>query len=205
LARAAVDHPWLVAGGPPVVLGVGKFKLQKDFALLIRAFARVRGSRPARLIILGDGPRRDELEGLVNRFGLTADVALPGVVDNPYAWMSRASVFVLSSAWEGLPGVLIEAMACGCPVVSTDCPSGPAEILDRGKFGSLVPVGDEQAMADAILATLANPPSGESLRVRARLFSIDVAVTRYLELLAEQVNRAHAATAARPHRAAAAG
>lgn len=203
-ARAPLDHPWLAGGGVPVVLGVGKFKLQKDFALLVRAFSRVRRSRPARLIILGDGGRRGELESLVQHFGLAQDVALPGFVDNPCAWMSRASVFVLSSAWEGLPGVLIEAMACGCPVVSTDCPSGPAEILDHGKFGPLVPVGDERAMADAILSVLANPVQPELLRARAQLFSIDAAVTRYLEVLAKQVSRRRQLCGPQPQPAAAA-
>jgi glycosyltransferase involved in cell wall biosynthesis len=202
-ARVPVDHPWLAAGDVPVVLGVGKFKLQKDFPLLIRAFARVRRTRPARLIILGEGAGRGELEALVRHLGLTADVALPGYVDNPCAWMSRASVFVLSSAWEGLPGVLIEALACGCPAVSTDCPSGPAEILDDGKFGPLVPVADEKGMADAILSTLANPPPRERLRARAQFFSIDAAVDRYLDVLATQVRRAQTAGGKQPQRAVA--
>jgi glycosyltransferase involved in cell wall biosynthesis len=99
---------------------------------------------------LGEGERRAELEQLVRSLGLEPHVRLPGFVDNPYAYMARAAVFVLSSAWEGLPGALIEAMACGCPVVSTDCPSGPAEILDGGRYGRLVRVGDGSGMAAAI-------------------------------------------------------
>lgn len=186
-ARAPLDHPWFAAGQPPVVLGVGKFKIQKDFPVLVRAFARVRAARPARLVILGRGGHRHELESLVRRLGVAGDVALPGFMENPYAWMSHASVFVLSSAWEGLPGALIEAMACGCPVVSTDCPSGPAEILAQGEFGRLVPVGDDRAMADAILQTLDHPVDPERLRARARFFSIDGAVIAYLDVLAAAV------------------
>lgn len=186
-ARAPLDHPWFAANQPPVVLGVGKFKLQKDFPVLLRAFARVRAERPARLVILGRGGHRHELESLARGLGIAEDVALPGFVENPYVWMSRASVFVLSSLWEGLPGVLVEAMACGCPVVSTDCPSGPAEILAQGEFGRLVPVGDDRAMAEAILHTLDHPVDRERLRQRARLFSIDGAITAYLDVLAAAV------------------
>jgi glycosyltransferase involved in cell wall biosynthesis len=115
------------------------------------------------------------------------DVDLPGFVANPFAYMARASAFVLSSLYEGLPGVLIQAMACGCPVVSTDCPSGPAEILDGGRFGSLVPVGDELAMAEAIVASLDHPIASERLRARAQLFSVERAVDRYVDLMFDQV------------------
>ncbi len=108
---------------------------------------------------------------------------MPGFVDNPYAFMARAAVFVLSSTYEGLPGVLIQALACGCPVVSTDCPSGPREILDHGRFGPLVPVGDDAALAAAIEQVLDTPPPSERLRARAELFSVDRAVDRSLELL----------------------
>jgi glycosyltransferase involved in cell wall biosynthesis len=197
-ARAALDHPWFAPGSPPVVLGVGRFKLQKNFPLLLRAFARVRGVRPARLVILGEGGHRHELERLAHQLGVAEDVALPGFVENPYAWMSRASVFVLSSAWEGLPGVLIEAMACGCPVVSTDCPSGPDEILENGRLGPLVPVGDDRAMAEAILSVLDHPPNAARLRARARCFSVDVAIDRYLKVLRDTVDARRRAVP--PHR-----
>jgi glycosyltransferase involved in cell wall biosynthesis len=182
-AREPVDHPWLAPGQPPVVLGVGKLKVQKSFRTLIRAFARVRAVRPARLVILGEGARRRALEAEVDELGLRDDVALPGYVRNPWAWMARASVFVLSSRWEGLPGALIEAMACGCPVASTDCPSGPAEVLAGGAYGPLVPVGDPDALAAAILALLDAPPDRARLRARAAEFSVDRAVERYLEVL----------------------
>jgi glycosyltransferase involved in cell wall biosynthesis len=182
-SREPVDHPWLAPGQPPVVLGVGKLKIQKGFRTLIRAFARVRAARPARLVILGEGARRRTLEALVDELGLREDVALPGYVENPWAWMSRASVFALSSRWEGLPGALIEAMACGCPVVSTDCPSGPAEILEGGVYGPLVPVGDAGALARAILELLDAPPDPARLRARAAAFCVDPALERYLEVL----------------------
>jgi glycosyltransferase involved in cell wall biosynthesis len=182
-ARAPLDHPWFAQGSPPVLLGVGRLVPQKDFPTLLKAFARVRAVRKARLVILGEGIRRMELETLVRELGVAADVTLPGFVANPFPYMAGASVFVLSSAWEGLPGVLIEAMACGCPVVSTDCPSGPAEILDGGAYGPLVPVGNDEALAKAILSVLETPPDPERLRVRAALFSVDRAADRYLEVL----------------------
>jgi len=166
-----------------VILGAGRLTPQKDFVTLIRAFARVRAQHPARLVILGDGKQRGEILGLAHRLGIAADLDLPGFVDNPFAWMSRSAVFVLSSVWEGFPGVLIEAMTCGCPVVSTDCPSGPVEIVDGGRYGRLVPVGDDEAMAAAILASLRDPGSPEMLRARAAEFSVDQAIDRYLEVL----------------------
>lgn len=182
-ARIPLKHPWFAPGAPPLVLAVGRLTLQKDFASLLRAFARVRMVRPARLMILGDGSRRQDLNILAERLGVVDDVALPGFVANPYAYMARASVFALSSAWEGFGNVLVEALACGCPVVSTDCPSGPAEILDHGVYGRLVPVGDDAALAAAILATLDAPPDARRLQARAANFSVERAVDRYSELL----------------------
>jgi glycosyltransferase involved in cell wall biosynthesis len=187
-----LDHPWLAAGEPPVILGVGRLDPQKDFPTLIRAFARVRAQRPARLIVLGaEGHERHskyiaELKALPARLGIADDVDLPGFRHNPFAFMSRAAVFVLSSIYEGLGNVLIEALACGTPVVSTDCPSGPAEILEGGRFGALVPVGDDAAMAAAIAATLDRPPAAATLRERARMFSVERAVDRYLDLMFEE-------------------
>lgn len=181
--RAPLDHPWFVPGSPPVVLGVGRLTTQKDFPTLLKAFAKVRAVRKARLVILGEGKKRTKLEMLARELGVAADVAMPGFALNPFPYMMRASVFVLSSAWEGLPGVLVEAMACGCPVVSTDCPSGPSEILDGGAYGPLVPVGGDAALAKAILSVLEMPPDPERLRERAALFSADHAADQYLELL----------------------
>jgi len=183
-ARAPLSHPWLAAGAPPLVLAVGKLKLQKDYPTLLRAFARVRARRLAHLVILGEGEERRRLERLVRALRVEDDVALLGFVENPYAWMARASVFALASAWEGFSNVLAEALACGCPVVSTDCPSSPAEILDDGAFGALVPVGDAVALAEALLATLEKPPDPARLRTRAAQFSLSSAVDRYLAVLA---------------------
>ncbi len=181
-AKIPLEHPWFLPGEPPVILGVGKLEAQKDFPTLIRAFARVRQVRPSRLVILGWGPERPQLEALIQKLGLESDVALLGYIDNPYAYMARAAVFVLSSAWEGLPTVLIEAMAVGVPVVSTDCKSGPSEILDNGKYGLLKPVGDSNALAEGILNVL----SGELRTVDPNWlnqFTFEASTRQYLDVL----------------------
>jgi glycosyltransferase involved in cell wall biosynthesis len=153
-AQAPVQHPWFAAGQPPVVLSVGRLERAKDFATLIRAFAKVQAQREARLLILGEGSMRPQLETLVRQLGLSECVALPGFDPNPFRYMARAKVFVMSSVYEGFPNVLVQALACGCPVVSTDCPSGPSEILNGGAYGHLVPVGDADALAASILKVL---------------------------------------------------
>ena len=181
-ATKPLDHPWFQPGQPPVVLSVGRLEQQKDYETLIRAFAQVAKQIPARLLILGEGSQRSAIQYLIAELGLEDRVQTPGFSTNPYAYMSRAAVFVLSSAWEGLPGVLVEAMACGCPLVSTDCPSGPAEILENGKWGALVPVGDSVALAQAILAAIKNPPP-EGLQEAARKYSIEKGTQDYLRLL----------------------
>lgn len=178
-----VSHPWFGDGQIPVVLGIGRLRPQKDFSTLLRAFAQVRKQKKARLMILGEGNLRSELEILAVELGIDKDVAFPGLVDNPFAYLARAAVFVLSSRWEGLPGVLIQALACGCPVVSTDCPSGPAEILENGKYGKLVPVQDTEAMAQAILTTIETPFDPELLRTRADDFSVAAGTDAYLRLI----------------------
>ncbi|EFK09547.1 glycosyltransferase, group 1 family protein [delta proteobacterium NaphS2] len=184
---APLDHPWFEKGSPPVILGVGRLAARKDFSTLLKAFAAVRGRRPARLAILGEGGRRKALTALAQSLNIAADVDMPGFVDNPLPWMSRASVFVLSSTAEGLPGVLVEAMAAGCRIVSTDCPSGPAEILANGKYGRLVPVGDSGALARAIEASLDAPHDPQTLRMRAAEFSVDKAVDDYLAVLSRAI------------------
>jgi len=181
--RVPLTHPWFTPDSPPVLLGVGRLVAQKDFPTLLKAFARMRATREVRLMILGEGRKRAALEALARKLGVAGDVALPGFVVNPFPYMVRASALVLSSAWEGLPGVLIEAMSCGCPVVSTDCPSGPAEILDGGVYGPLVPIGDDAALAQATLSVLDAPLDAERLRARAAMFSVDRAVDQYLEVL----------------------
>ena len=182
-AQEPLAHPWFAPGAPPVLLGIGKLKPQKDFACLLRAFARVRAMRPARLMILGEGPQREELLALAQELHIQEDLELAGFVSNPFAYLGRARVFVLSSAWEGLSNVIIEALACGCPVVSTDCPSGPAELLGHGTYGSLVPVGDDTALAKAIMQTLDMPQDRDRLLARAKQFSIERAVEQYSQVL----------------------
>lgn len=189
-AEASLDHPWFRDGGPPVILGVGRLAPQKDFATLIEAFRRASAASPCRLIVLGEGRLRPQLEGQVRALGLEDRVSLPGWVENPYAFMSRAALFVLSSRHEGFPGVLIESMACGTPVVSTDAPYGPAEILENGRWGRLTPVGDVEAMAQAILDSLAgNSVPAEALRRRAGNFSAERAVTAYEQMFESLIGR----------------
>jgi len=183
-AAAPLEHCWFAEGAPPVVLGVGSLAARKDFATLLRAFALLREQREARLVVLGEGDGRQELLALARELGIEGDVQLPGWVPNPFAYMARAGLFVLSSAWEGLPGVLIQALACGCPVVSTDCPGGAAEILEGGALGPLVPVGDPGSMAAAMASVLGGPPEPERLRQRGRDFSVERATGRYVELFA---------------------
>jgi len=183
LANEKPQHPWFEDGGAPIVLGAGRLVDQKDFPTLIEAVARLRCERPARLLILGEGKRRAALERLARRAGLGDDFSLPGFTKNPFSSMARASVFALSSAYEGLPGVLIQALACGCPAVSTDCPDGPSEILEGGVYGPLVPVGDARAMAAAIGEVLEKPPDRESLRSRGRSFSLAAAAERWAEVI----------------------
>jgi glycosyltransferase involved in cell wall biosynthesis len=181
-ARLPLEHPWFQAVSPPVFLAVGRLSLAKDFANLIRAFAIVRQQRPARLIILGEGEARSALEAEIATLGISDDVSLPGFNANPYAYMAHAATFVLSSRWEGLPTVLIEAMACGCAVVSTDCPSGPQEILAAGKYGLLVPIDNSPALAAAMLQTLDTPMDRAQSIERGRYFSSERAVSEYLKL-----------------------
>ena len=180
-AAEQLDHPWFQPGEPPVVLGVGRLSPQKNFPLLLEAFARL--ETPARLVVLGEGPERAALEAKAQELGLADRVDLPGMDPNPYRYFARAAVFALSSSWEGLPGALIEAVACGCDVVATDCPSGPREILRGGELGRLVPVDDPAALAEALDERL-----GAAERIdpsEAAPYHADVVATRYLEVLKE--------------------
>jgi glycosyltransferase involved in cell wall biosynthesis len=180
-AEEPLDHPWFVPQAPPVVLAAGRLVAQKDFQTLIRAFALVRNSRPARLMILGEGKERSMLERLARRLKIADDVNLPGFVDNPYKYMSRAGVFASSSLFEGFCNVIVEAMACGTPVISTDCPSGPTEILEHGRWGRLVAVGDADGLAQAINDVL-DEPSHPDVRSRAAMFSVEKTADAYLDL-----------------------
>lgn len=176
------DHPWFGPGEPQVILAVGRLAPAKDFGTLLKAFAEVRRQRPVRLMILGEGDERAALTALAANLGVAEDVALPGFRENATAYMAAAAVFVLSSAWEGLPTVLIEALAAGTRVVSTDCPSGPREILQDGRLGALVPVGDAAALAKAIVDTL-DRPAGVIPADALAPFTRDAAVDSYLRLL----------------------
>jgi glycosyltransferase involved in cell wall biosynthesis len=184
-ASQPVAHPWFADGAPPVLLAVGRTTFQKDFSTLLRAFARVRQDRPVRLAIIGEANAKQtsRLRELAGELGVQDDFALLGYHPNPLPYMARAAVLVLSSRYEGFPNVLLEAMACGTPVVSTDCPSGPSEILDGGAYGALVPVADDAALAAAITATLASPPDRGRLRARAAMFNYRTAIARYAAVL----------------------
>ncbi|MEX0729491.1 MAG: glycosyltransferase [Aquisalimonadaceae bacterium] len=182
-SREPIRHPWLESGQPPVVLGVGRLTAAKDFPTLIRAFAKVRQSIAVRLLILGEGEERPRLEALVAQLALQHDVSLPGFVSNPYPYMRQVAALALSSAWEGFGNVLVEAMASGTPVVSTDCRSGPAEILEGGKWGRLVQAGDSDGLADAITEAV-NSPRGRGME-RANYFSMERAVEHYLQVMLE--------------------
>ena len=183
LAKCEPDHPWFSDHGPPVILGAGRLVPQKDFPTLIDAFQRIRASRPCRLVILGEGPLRAELEARIAGFGLSHCVSLPGWVENPFAFMARAALFVLSSCYEGLPTVLIEALACGCPAVSTDCPAGPSEILEDPAL--LAPVGNPEALAQVMLHAMDRPADKAALVAGAARFSVERAIDSYETLIAD--------------------
>ncbi|MEN3001831.1 MAG: glycosyltransferase [Armatimonadota bacterium] len=183
LAQQPVEHPWFQDSSMPIVLSVGRLSPQKDFATLIRAIAQVNRHMPCRLIILGKGEQRAELERLVEQLGLQQRVWMPGFDPNPYRYMARATLFVLPSRWEGSPNALVEALACGIPVIATDSPGGAREILEDGRWGILTPVGNPEALAEAILQTLQRPVDREALRRRAQDFSVDKIANQYLNAL----------------------
>lgn len=181
-ADKEISHPFLPDNGVPLLVAVGRLTAQKNFPNLIQAFKLVRQTIPAKLAILGEGEERDRLTTLTASLGLEQDILMPGFVDNPYAWMRRADVFVLSSSWEGLPTVLIEALACGAKVVSTDCPSGPIEILENGRWGELVKMEDAEALAEGIKKIL-SVEQRLLLEQRLEVFTIGYATDKYIEIL----------------------
>ena len=188
LLREPVRHPWFEDDGPPVLLSVGRLTAQKRFEVLVRAVSLVRQRRLVRLVILGEGGERERLESLVQELGLGDCVSLPGFDSNPYAYMARARLYVMSSAWEGFPNSVVEALACGLAVVSTDCPSGPREILDTnllgtGSYGTLVPVDDPRELAEAILTELDVYRDRDQLRRRAQAFTSQRAARSYMDLM----------------------
>ncbi|MBN2720894.1 MAG: glycosyltransferase [Proteobacteria bacterium] len=182
LAEEDPGHPWFAGSSPPVILGVGRLTTAKNFSLLIRAFEMVRSQRPCRLLILGDGHLRGTLEEQAASSPFRDDISLAGSRINPFAFMRRAAVFVMSSSWEGFGNVLVEAMATGTPVVSTDCPHGPREILDNGKYGPLVPTEEPGLLAKAILDQLSNPTPPDVLREGAQRFNARTIAKNYLEV-----------------------
>jgi glycosyltransferase involved in cell wall biosynthesis len=181
-SQAPVDHPWFAPGQPPVIVAVGRLEQQKDYPTLFQAFAIARKSRKMRLMVLGEGVLRPQLEQQLQTLGLQEDVSLEGFVSNPFAYVARSNLFVLSSIFEGLPTVLIEAMAVGTPVVSTDCPSGPREILQGGHYGPLVQMSDPQELAAAMLKRLEMPRQTDLLKQRANKYSLDASVNAYSKL-----------------------
>jgi len=185
LAAQTPEHPWLQPGCPPVVLAVGRLDEVKDFPMLLRAFARLEDHAKLRLVILGEGGERTALENLAAELGIAERVSLPGWKRNPFALMHRARLFVVSSRAESLCNVLIEAMACGCPVISTvgGTMNGPQEILENGKWGGLVPVGDDAALAAAMEKALQTAPDREALRRRAGFFSAERVAKEYEKVL----------------------
>jgi glycosyltransferase involved in cell wall biosynthesis len=183
---APIDHPWFGAG-PPVIVAAGRLVDQKDFATLITAFAMVACKRDVRLVLLGEGPLRSSLAELAQSLGVAERIDMLGFRANPLPYMREAALVVLSSRFEGFGMVLAEALACGTPVVSTDCPHGPAEILDHGRYGRLTPVGDPPALAQAIMATLDAPLPREALENRGCAFTIRASAERYLDLFAEVI------------------
>lgn len=183
LAAQPVSHPWLNDAGTPVIIGIGRLARVKNFALLVESFARVRKVIACRLLILGEGRERAHLEQLAAKLGVGDAVDLPGYVDNPYAYLSRARLFVSSSLSEGSPNALTEALALGVPVVATDCRSGPREVLQDGRYGPLVQVEDVDALADAMLRTLENPLPAEFLREAALPYTIEGSAREYASIL----------------------
>ena len=183
LAAENVDHRYFAEKEIPVILGIGRLDRQKNFELLIRAFAKVRSKTECRLVILGEGKYFDRLEKLTRTLKVERDVDLPGFVTNPYAYLSKSSLFVLSSDWEGSPNALTEALALGVPVVSTDCDSGPKEILKSGLLGKLVPVNNPRSMAEAIQETLLNSVEPETLKEAVREYSVERSARKYLEII----------------------
>ena len=183
LAREPLEHPWFNDIGVPVILGIGRLTKQKDFHTLVRAFEKVRKTLACRLVILGEGGDLKSLQDLSEKMGVEEDIDFHGFQKNPFSYLSGSSLFVLSSRWEGFGIVLVEALALGIPVVSTDCPNGPREILKDGRYGPLVPVGDHEALANAMIKTLGNPLPSEDLISCSMDYTIEKISGEYLEKL----------------------
>lgn len=186
---AEPPHEWLTDTSTPCLVAVGRLHVQKDPTTLLRTVARVRDSRPVRLLVLGDGPMRPEVERAITHLGLEDAVRLLGHRTDVRRHVAHADLMLHTARWEGFGLVLVEALAEGVPVVSTDCASGPSEILDGGRYGRLAPVGDVESLATAVLATLDAPPDPATLVARAAEFSPPVIAARYLEAIERAIHR----------------
>lgn len=187
-AQKPINHPWFQDNSQPVLLSAGRLTAQKNISILIKAFAKIQKKLNARLVLLGEGELRDELLTLVNELGLQESVDFLGFNSNPYAFMSRASLFILPSRWEGFPNALVEAMACGSPVIASDCPGGSAEILGGGEWGELVPVDDVDALAVAITKVLSRVDHPD-VQQRVKYFSVETVADKYLDVLFGEVTK----------------
>lgn len=180
--HAPVDHPWVKDSSVPYIVGVGRLTQQKNFTLLIDAFAKVAKQEDVRLILVGEGPQHDQLKDQAETLGISDRVSFAGFQPNPLPFMNHASVLAMSSLFEGFGNVIVEALACGTPVVSVDCPYGPAEILEDGKYGKLVPLGNSGTLAEAILQTLDETPDTELLKKRGQEFTVTKTANEYTQL-----------------------
>ncbi len=192
LMQESLSHPWFADGGPPIVLAAGRLTSQKRFDILVHAVSLVSKLRPVRLVILGEGEERGKLESLIHELEAGSFISLPGFVTNPYSYMAQADLGVVSSEWEGFPNTIVEAFASGLPVVSTDCPSGPREILElrgpgTGKFGTLVPVNDSRSLVSAIVHELGLKRNQADLKARAQHFTDRRAIRAYVDLMSAVV------------------
>jgi len=185
-----LDHDWFSSESPPVILSVGRFTKVKDFATLLHSFKLLREKINARLIILGEGEQRDNLISLAKELGIEKDVQMPGFVENPYQYMARSKVFILTSIYEGFGNVLVEALGCGTSVISTNCPGGVSEILDNGKYGSLVPIGSAELISAELFNVINNEQEvtlAERLK-RAEVFTVEKITKEYMELINDTLN-----------------
>ncbi len=180
-ADEPLDHAWFADEGPPVIIGAGQLIERKGFLTLIRAFSLLRKSCPARLMIIGEGPQRARLEEMIRESGLNCEVRLAGFVKNPYPYFKKSRVFVNPSSWEGFPNALVEALAAGTQVISTDCRCGHRELLIGCNFQRIVPGDDPRWLAEALLRALAEKPDPERLKAHALTFSVSRAARGYTE------------------------
>ena len=181
MAKERPDHPWFHEKSVKIILSAGRLAPQKDFPTLIKAFSRIKADNSCKLVIIGDGKEKGNLQNLIDSLQMNGKIDLAGFQSNPYSFMANCNLFVLSSLWEGSPNVLVEAMACGATVVSTNCPSGPDEILEKGKYGKLVPPGNVDELAAAITYSMQNPAYPSVMISRAELYSAKTSASKYLE------------------------